>query len=65
MKNGKLEKDPFVPIVRPGRWTPLPNTLRWDAVEKLLDGCQSLREKVLVAPGANQAESFLARSEAR
>jgi len=48
-RNGKLLANPVDSLVRPPKRTTLPATLRWDAVQGLLDRCRTRRDRAIVA----------------
>ncbi len=48
VREGKLHRNPLDPIVRPSKRTKLPDTLRWDAVQKILDLCRTRRDRAIV-----------------
>lgn len=49
VQRSKLPANPVEPLVRPRKRTKLPNTLRWDAVQELLDVCRTPRDRAIVA----------------
>ncbi len=49
VRSGKLVANPVESLVRPPRRTTLPTTLRWDAVQELLNRCRTRRDRAIVA----------------
>lgn len=49
VRSGKLPANPLESLVLPPKRTTLPATLRWDAVQELLDRCRTRRDRAIVA----------------
>jgi integrase/recombinase XerC len=49
VRRSKLPANPVESLVRPPRRSTLPATIRWDAVQELLDCCRTRRDRAIVA----------------
>lgn len=49
VRSGKVLANPVESLVRPPTRAKLPTTLRWDAVQELLDRCRTRRDRAIVA----------------